>query len=133
MTARPLLALPLILWLGACGALERKDQAGCRIPEDYEAITRTELRDGHFYYVARIDRHGSITWSGAVVDLPTFRSYAKQVASLRPDAGRLSLQVQQKAPCDTVVVVRQSMVAAGLCRQGRCAEAAWDFKGPIVY
>ena len=125
------LCLALALCAAGCSGTREVDRNGCAMPKGYKPATR-RANDGYDYYRVRIDETGGISWNGMSIDRRMLRNYATQYSAM-PEAGRLSLQVHDKAPCEAVLFARKALVDAQLCAQGRCAEADWALSDSVVY
>lgn len=80
----------------------------------------------------RVDKKGAMLWGGQPINLAELGTYTAQLSKLPKEAGRLSLEIQDGAPCTKVEAVRSVIAASQLCKNGRCVEAEWDIDVPFV-
>jgi len=116
-------------FLQGCHATQQPvDEAGCSMPKGYVRILRQKTEPYDHWHV-RIDKAGKLSWSGQSINLDELGVYSKQVYSV---AGRLSLEIEDGAPCTKVEAVRAAIAGSKLCEQKRCVEDRWDVDVPIV-
>jgi len=79
-----------------------------------------------------ISRSGARTWNGQDVDDSTMRRYMTELSQMPANAGKLTIHIQPRTPCELVRDLRHALENSPLCVQGRCVQDRWSYERPVV-
>ncbi len=122
----------VLLLLASCKPAQPALDREARSATPVAAIPLSNANINDAAYHLRVQRGGTLSWNGVVVDERTLKDYLGKFSDLPKDAGALSVDFEPGTQTSVADRVRRDVVGSGLCQQRRCIEMKWGTPMRVV-